>query len=193
MPKAVIITEKPSGTRDIAGALGGFEEKDGYWESDAYLLSFAVGHLFELLEPEELVAWLGRGLLGEGEPPAGREELAEGLAAGERRIVVIEGAENLFLARVDGYGALAEMAALAGATRLEVFWLLAIEGLAFNHLRAASKELAFLRRVTVLPAWTEEQIRRLEETGRVFRTLTVVAPAGGVVMMRMPGLEGRAF
>ncbi len=39
---------------------------------------------------------------------------------------------------------------------------------------------------------TEEQIRRLEETGKVFRTLTVVAPARGVVMMRMPGLEGRA-
>jgi Cu(I)/Ag(I) efflux system membrane fusion protein/cobalt-zinc-cadmium efflux system membrane fusion protein len=39
---------------------------------------------------------------------------------------------------------------------------------------------------------TEEQIRRLEETGKVFRTLTVVAPASGVVMMRMPGLEGRA-
>ncbi len=39
---------------------------------------------------------------------------------------------------------------------------------------------------------TQEQIERLEDTGRVFRTLTVVAPAGGVVMMRMPGLEGRA-
>ncbi len=39
---------------------------------------------------------------------------------------------------------------------------------------------------------TEEQIRRLEETGKVFRTLTVVAPAGGVVMKRMPGLEGMA-
>ncbi len=39
---------------------------------------------------------------------------------------------------------------------------------------------------------TEEQIRRLEETAKVFRTLTVVAPAGGVVMMRKPGLEGMA-
>ncbi len=29
--------------------------------------------------------------------------------------------------------------------------------------------------------------RKLEETGKVFRTLTVVAPAGGVVMQRMPG------
>ena len=39
---------------------------------------------------------------------------------------------------------------------------------------------------------TQEQIQKLEETGKVFRTLTVVAPAGGVVMMRMPGLEGMA-
>jgi RND family efflux transporter MFP subunit len=37
-----------------------------------------------------------------------------------------------------------------------------------------------------------EQIRRLEETGEVFRTLKVFAPAGGVVMKRMPGLEGMA-
>jgi len=37
-----------------------------------------------------------------------------------------------------------------------------------------------------------EQIRRLEETGEVFRTLQVFAPAGGVVMKRMPGLEGMA-
>ena len=54
MAKSLIITEKPSVARDIVGALGGFAEKDGYWESDAYVVSFAVGHLFELLEPEEL-------------------------------------------------------------------------------------------------------------------------------------------
>jgi Cu(I)/Ag(I) efflux system membrane fusion protein len=37
-----------------------------------------------------------------------------------------------------------------------------------------------------------DQIRRLEETGEVFRTLQVLAPASGVVMSRMPGLEGMA-
>jgi DNA topoisomerase-3 len=52
--KSLIITEKPSVARDIAAALGGFAEQDGYWESDAHVMSFAVGHLFELLEPEEL-------------------------------------------------------------------------------------------------------------------------------------------
>jgi Cu(I)/Ag(I) efflux system membrane fusion protein/cobalt-zinc-cadmium efflux system membrane fusion protein len=36
------------------------------------------------------------------------------------------------------------------------------------------------------------QIERLEKTGTALRTLTVSAPAAGVVMMRMPGLEGMA-
>ena len=37
-----------------------------------------------------------------------------------------------------------------------------------------------------------EQIARLEETGEVFRTLEVSAPASGLVMKRMAGLEGMA-
>jgi Cu(I)/Ag(I) efflux system membrane fusion protein/cobalt-zinc-cadmium efflux system membrane fusion protein len=36
------------------------------------------------------------------------------------------------------------------------------------------------------------QIAQLEETGQIFRTLKVVAPSSGVVMKRMPGLEGMA-
>ncbi len=39
---------------------------------------------------------------------------------------------------------------------------------------------------------TPEQIARLEETGEVFRTLEVSAPASGLVMKRMAGLEGMA-
>jgi Cu(I)/Ag(I) efflux system membrane fusion protein len=36
------------------------------------------------------------------------------------------------------------------------------------------------------------QIEDFEKTGKVFRTLTVTAPATGVIMLRMPGLEGMA-
>ncbi len=54
MAKALIITEKPSVARDIAEALGGFSEEDGYWESDDKVVTFAVGHLFELPPPEEV-------------------------------------------------------------------------------------------------------------------------------------------
>jgi DNA topoisomerase-3 len=52
--KALVITEKPSVARDIAAALGGFTEHDGYSESGRLVVTFAVGHLFELLEPEEV-------------------------------------------------------------------------------------------------------------------------------------------
>jgi DNA topoisomerase-3 len=54
MAKALVITEKPSVARDIADALGGFREEDGYSESDDLIVTFAVGHLYELLAPEEL-------------------------------------------------------------------------------------------------------------------------------------------
>ncbi|MEM7410801.1 MAG: DNA topoisomerase [Myxococcota bacterium] len=54
MAKALVITEKPSVARDITAALGGFEEEDGYFEGDDYLVTFAVGHLYELLPPEEV-------------------------------------------------------------------------------------------------------------------------------------------
>lgn len=54
MSKSLVITEKPSVARDIVAALGGFKEEDGYWESDAMVVTFAVGHLFELMAPEDI-------------------------------------------------------------------------------------------------------------------------------------------
>jgi len=54
MAKALVITEKPSVARDIAAALGGFREEDGWLENDDYVVTFAVGHLYELLPPEEV-------------------------------------------------------------------------------------------------------------------------------------------
>ena len=53
MAKKLIIAEKPSVAADIARALGGFVRKSDYFESDQYVLSSAVGHLLELVLPEE--------------------------------------------------------------------------------------------------------------------------------------------
>jgi DNA topoisomerase-3 len=53
MSKKLIIAEKPSVAADIARALGGFTRKSDYFESDGYVLSSAVGHLLELVLPEE--------------------------------------------------------------------------------------------------------------------------------------------
>src|SRR6059058_1539899 len=53
MTKKLIIAEKSSVAADIARALGGFTRKGDYFESDKYVLSSAVGHLLELVVPEE--------------------------------------------------------------------------------------------------------------------------------------------
>ena len=53
MSKKLIIAEKPSVAADIARALGGFTRKGNYFESEEYVLSSAVGHLLELVVPEE--------------------------------------------------------------------------------------------------------------------------------------------
>jgi DNA topoisomerase-3 len=50
--KHLVITEKPSVARDIAAALGSFEEKGEYLESSEYVLAWAVGHLLSLAEPQ---------------------------------------------------------------------------------------------------------------------------------------------
>lgn len=55
MSKSLIITEKPSVARDIASALGGFQSNENeYFESNDYVVSWAVGHLLEFIPPEEI-------------------------------------------------------------------------------------------------------------------------------------------
>jgi DNA topoisomerase III len=52
--KTLIVTEKPSVARDIASALpGSFAKHEGFLESDEYVVTYAVGHLVELADPEE--------------------------------------------------------------------------------------------------------------------------------------------
>jgi DNA topoisomerase III len=54
MSKSLIITEKPSVAGDIAKALGGFKKGKDYYENEKYLISWAVGHLFELVVPASM-------------------------------------------------------------------------------------------------------------------------------------------
>ena len=61
MSKALVITEKPSVARDLAVVLGDLEEKEGFFEGDDFVVTFAVGHLFELLAPHEVKSlWTGK-------------------------------------------------------------------------------------------------------------------------------------
>lgn len=48
----LVIAEKPSVAKSIADVLGVLDRQDGYFEGGGYLVSWCVGHLIELAEPE---------------------------------------------------------------------------------------------------------------------------------------------
>ncbi|MFV0422865.1 DNA topoisomerase [Oleidesulfovibrio sp.] len=61
MSKILIIAEKPSVAREIAPLVGAGSRRDGFLEGAEYIVSWAVGHLVNIAEPEEQdPAWGGR-------------------------------------------------------------------------------------------------------------------------------------
>ncbi|HST56828.1 MAG TPA: DNA topoisomerase 3 [Solirubrobacteraceae bacterium] len=54
MSRTLVIAEKPSVGRDLARVLPGpFKKQEGWLEADEYVISWAVGHLVQLAEPDE--------------------------------------------------------------------------------------------------------------------------------------------
>ncbi|WP_411844273.1 DNA topoisomerase III [Salinicoccus sp. HZC-1] len=52
MAKSVVLAEKPSVARDIAGVLNCHKKGNGYLEGDKYIVTWALGHLVTLADPE---------------------------------------------------------------------------------------------------------------------------------------------
>lgn len=52
MGKILVLSEKPSVGRDIARVLGCKNEKNGYIEGSKYIVTWALGHLVTLADPE---------------------------------------------------------------------------------------------------------------------------------------------
>lgn len=53
MSKALILAEKPSVGRDIANALNVGSRKEGYFENQQYIVTWALGHLVTNATPEQ--------------------------------------------------------------------------------------------------------------------------------------------
>lgn len=51
--KKLILTEKPSVARDFAKALNVNNKQDGFFESEQYVITWAIGHLLQLKSPED--------------------------------------------------------------------------------------------------------------------------------------------
>ena len=48
----LVIAEKPSVAKSIAEVLDAEDRQNGYFEGNGYLVSWCVGHLIELAQPE---------------------------------------------------------------------------------------------------------------------------------------------
>lgn len=60
MALTLVIAEKPSVAGDIARALGGFKRDGDFWAREDMLIGSAVGHLLEIVAPEEYDVKRGR-------------------------------------------------------------------------------------------------------------------------------------
>ena len=49
----LVMAEKPSVAQSIAKVLGATKREDGYLEGNGFIVSWCVGHLVELAQPEE--------------------------------------------------------------------------------------------------------------------------------------------
>ena len=52
----LVLAEKPSVAQSIAKVLGASKREDGYLEGNSYIVSWCVGHLVELAQPEAMTA-----------------------------------------------------------------------------------------------------------------------------------------
>ena len=48
----LVLAEKPSVAQSIAKVLGATKREDGYLQGNGYIVSWCVGHLVELAQPE---------------------------------------------------------------------------------------------------------------------------------------------
>jgi DNA topoisomerase-3 len=66
VPRALIIAEKPSVARELAGVLGVKGRGEGCLQGPGHVVTWAVGHLVNIAEPaEQNQAWAGRWAMGQ--------------------------------------------------------------------------------------------------------------------------------
>ncbi len=54
MSKILVVAEKQAAGKDIARILGVTDSHNGYMENDQYIVTWAIGHLIGLKDPDEV-------------------------------------------------------------------------------------------------------------------------------------------
>ena len=83
------------------------------------------------------------------------------LSGGERRIIAVDDVHHLFFRRMDGGRAFDALMGLIEDTGETVFWICAVDNLAWRHIQAARPTRIHFRAELVLPNWPEDRLRAL--------------------------------
>lgn len=88
-------------------------------------------------------------------------QVRRALADGPKRVVAVDLAQNLFLAKVGGYDTFEAFAELVEATGERVFWICAMSEFARKHLFGVRPDLMVFRHHQTLAGWSEEELGEL--------------------------------
>lgn len=106
---------------------------------------------------DEFVRWLPTALGHEGT----LESLAEELAGGPSRTILLDECQNLFIRRIGGAEPFGELAALVGRTQHRVVWCCSFTLHAWSYLRSAAAGQQMFETVISLPGWTEKSVEQM--------------------------------
>lgn len=120
----------------------------------------------ECHDPAEFVRWLPKALGHEGN----LETLAEELATGPARTILLDECQNLFLRRIGGAEPFVELATLVGRTQHRIVWCCSFTLHAWSYLRSAASGQQMFESIVSLSGWTEKDVeqmcmRRIRQAG----------------------------
>ncbi|MFK7999729.1 MAG: hypothetical protein AB8H86_09035 [Polyangiales bacterium] len=132
----------------------------------------------ECHDPAEFVKWLPKALGHEGN----LETLAEELANGPARTILLDECQNLFLRRIGGAEPFVELATLVGRTQHRVVWCCSFTLHAWSYLRSAAAGQQMFESIVSLSGWSEEDVeqmcmRRIRQAGLKVDFGSMVDPA----------------
>jgi hypothetical protein len=139
-----------------------------------------------MVTPESVLAFFSQELLAENDRPASIEELAERLRKNERKLVVIDDMQYMFLRGVDTIRGWWAFNRLMEETTGHIFWLGSFSQHAYQFLSWVRNDNdAFRDSVTLVP-WDEKRIgamltKRMQKTGWTARYASLLPDRSGTV------------
>lgn len=100
-------------------------------------------------------------IFGINPKPNSENELIRAIIEDKHRVVAIDNAHNFFLRQVNGFKGWESFVRIVNETCDNVFWLISFNQTAWDYLNNISGRVHYFRRLIQMPAWSEDQLRKM--------------------------------